>query len=588
MPTPRPKMPPPPAALPQDPAAYWSAWDGLSAAERLVYIFEFAPADWFSPDALPTLMCYRHQPIGRWGEIKAVFKIRGGNTYDLEKAVDQGLSIVGASNGVAVPHLATPTPHPLCPPLPRAAQLVSPHVRTICPWLEAYMAYSTQWSPRAAAGFHEAIGLWILSTIAARRISVPMGSAIYPVLFLALVARSTLFAKTTTAKLARDLIMRAGCRGLLASDRATPQALLKSMSAYVPAGDGDLQPEAQEHVCAKLAFAAQRGWYFEEWGGMLQQMRRRDSPMAEFHGLLRVLDDGFDSFSSETISRGLEHVESPYLALLASATPHDLVYFLQPGSPWWHDGFWPRFAMIVPGESEIPSMRRRPAGSAIPPGSLVEPLHTWHMRLGIPTVEITPAVDAKGKLTGGWHGTCTPLPCHTLALTGEAQEAYHVYNENLLQIVINGDVNSDLDASYGRLHDKALRIAMLLASFANQPTITLPVWAYAQSVAERWRGMLHATIDMVGAIAPPSEEERHEARIERCLGAEGPQTSRQLQRQLHIQSSALSRLLAAMVGTDRLATWQEGKLHKYGLLPPEETTLNAEPNATSREDHVPF
>ena len=72
----------------------------------------------------------------------------------------------------------------------------------------------------------------------------------------------------------------------------------------------------------------------------------------------------------------------------------------------------------------------------------------------------------------------------TLAIHPEVKEAYDIYNESLLQLIINGKAPNDLEACYGRSHDKALRIAMVLTSLAGQATITLPYWAYAQHVTE--------------------------------------------------------------------------------------------------------
>src|SRR5262249_33416245 len=160
-------------------------------------------------------------------------------------------------------------------------------------------------------------------------------------LFLALISRSTLYAKTTTATLGRHGLRQAGCGALLAADRATPQALRRSMSGFIADTFGDLDDSAQIDLADRVAFAEQRGWYYEEWGSMLHQMTRKDSPTAEFHDLLRWMDDGEDRFESDTVGRGFEPISNPYLALLCSATPHDLVQFMRPGSSYWHDGFWP-------------------------------------------------------------------------------------------------------------------------------------------------------------------------------------------------------------------------------------------------------
>jgi hypothetical protein len=458
------------------------------------------------------------------------------------------------------------TPLPLAPPLPTMAFLDPILADGAAPWLDAYCVHSAHWSPRAAHGFHQAVGLWMLSTIAARRMCVELGSPMYPVLFLAMVARSTLYAKTTTAKLGREGLIQAGCGHLLAADRATPQALLKSMSGRVPQDYGSLPQDAQELLRARVAFAAQRGWYFEEWGGMLQQMTRRDSPMAEFHGLLRVLDDGFGTFTSETIARGLEHVEAPYLSLLASATPHDLARFMEPGSAWWHDGFWPRFALIVPYPDEPPREQHRPWGSARLSPSLVEPLQAWHRRLGVPSVDIEASLDAKGKPTGEWRAVRTPLPLQTLPPSPATQDAYERYNSALLRLIKDGEAPPDLAASYGRLHDKALRIALLLASFAHQDTISVQYWTYAQQVVETWRLMLHQVLALVAEGRPETREEQLENKIESLVAREGPRTARELHQGIRGWSSKeIAQTLQAMCQVDRLGCQPEGKTKRYGI-----------------------
>jgi len=338
------------------------------------------------------------------------------------------------------------------------------------------------------------------------------------------------------------------------------------MSGRVPSDYGGLSEDHQKKIRDRLSFAGQRGWYFEEWGGMLQQMTRRDSPMADFHGLLRVLDDGYKTFTSETIQRGLEHVEAPSLSLLTSATPHDLGRFMEPGSAWWHDGFWPRFALIVPGPDELPSRAKQPWGSARLPGRLLSPLHDWHLRLGIPDVTIEPARDGKGKQTGEWKGTHTPLPLQILDISAGVKEAYEQYNDGLTQLLTNGDAPDDLFACYGRLHTKALRIALLLASVQQQSVISIHHWAYAQQVVESWRMMLHQVIALVGESYAMSREEQLETKIENLVSKDGPRTARELTQYIKGASSIeFTRALTAMVSIGRLIVYQEGKAKRYGL-----------------------
>jgi hypothetical protein len=54
------------------------------------------------------------------------------------------------------------------PDLPDSAWIDPDLGQDACKWLDEYIDFSREWSPRAYDGFHIACGLWLLSTIAAR------------------------------------------------------------------------------------------------------------------------------------------------------------------------------------------------------------------------------------------------------------------------------------------------------------------------------------------------------------------------------------------------------------------------------------
>ena len=467
-------------------------------------------------------------------------------------------------------------PEPLMPPLPLSVCHDEALAAQASPWLDGYIQHSQRWASRAAAGFHEAVGLWVLSTIAARRVCVDMGVPIYPVLFMAMVAPSTLYTKTTAAQVGLRAVDVCGCKPLRAADRSTPQAFLRSMSGRVPNEFGSMGPEEREETVKRLAFAGQRGWYFEEWGQMLQQMTRRDSPMAEFHGLLRVLDDSNETFSSDTIQRGLESIQAPYLSLLASATPYDLAYFMKQGSPWWHDGFWPRFAFVVPRGDELPHLARRPAGHAVLPAALVLSLHQWHQRLGVPEAVIEAAIDAKGKLTGTWRRHPLVLPLHHMPLDQDTQDAYYAYNDALLQMVISAQAPPDLAACYGRFHDKALRIALLLASLENAPSLAIRYWWRGQAIAERWRGMLHQLLEMIERAVPLSRDQQLEARLRKLIERRGPVTIRDCYTHLGVSAKEIVPLMKVLVDVGTLQEFPGRQGARFGF--PIETPEDLDPS----------
>src|SRR5262245_13104610 len=275
---------------------------------------------------------------------------------------------------------------PRMPALPAPVACSSPGLET---WLSTYVQHSATWAPRAAPGYHAAVGLWVLSAVAARRIVVHTGSHdVFPTLFLAMIGESTLWTKSTTAAIGLRILRRAGCGHLLSPDRTTPQFLLKLMTGIVPQNYSKVPEDEQEMMRKAYGFSAQRGWFYEEWGGMLHQMRRVDSPLAELNKLLIVLEGGAESFETGTIQRGLERIERPYLALLGNATPHDLLPFMGEGDDWWHTGFWPRFACITPPAGLEPVRTPRPREPYTIPHELLIGLHNWDERLGQPEVSI--------------------------------------------------------------------------------------------------------------------------------------------------------------------------------------------------------
>lgn len=490
--------------------------------------------------------------------------------------------ILTASNGVPPDLLrsARHTPPPLVPPLPASAELHPELAEGAAPWLDAYCEYSQKWAPRAASGFHEAVGLWVLSTVAARRVCVAFGKAIFPVLFINLAAESTIYTKSTAVTQGETLLRHAGLDFLLSPNHTTPQALIRSMHGRVSTEYETLEEEEKERLHKRLAFSGQRGWYYAEWGGMLQQMHRSDSPMAMFHELLRRLDDDEPDFSSETIQRGLEFVAHPYLSLLTSSTPHDLAPFMTQGGRWWHDGFWPRFAFIVPDGPPVTT--RRPQGRGVPPSALVAALHTWHTSLGMPTIEVESVRDKHDRATGDFRIHRGEFPCQTLTVEQDAEDAYNAYGDAMW----TQDIPRDLIPSYARLPDKALRIATLLASLQAQTTVKLCHWTRAQHIAEGWRAMLHRVLTMMGETGHVSKDAQSEEQIEMFLAQEGPQSMRGIQRRTHLDSATLKRLVQGMEFTGRVGSRKHGR-SVYVFVPQDEDVPTHEDEKEEQND-IPF
>ena len=414
------------------------------------------------------------------------------------------------------------------PPLPAVAQLDPALSQNACPWLDDYVAFSERWAPRAYAGFHRAVGLWLLSTVAARRVRLSMGGERFPSLYISLCARTSLFTKSTVAKVAIETLRAAGLSHLLAADDATPQAFIRAMTRKLPADYKDRDEAGKARAVRRLAFAAQRGWWYEEFGQKVAAMMKDGGFMADFRGILRRFDDCPDRFEYSSILRGDDVVEQPYLSLLTNLTPADLKPYAGKGAPLWGDGFWARFAFVTPPPDAQRPRGRWPVGAMQIPRDLYEPLRRWHEALGIPDVSVDETTD-KNDVVVHAEVTVSELTTTDCLLGPGVFEAFYTYLDALLDLAA-AMPSQDFDGNYARLPEKALRVAMLAASLENDNRIELRHWALGQEVAEQWRAELHNLAASLQGDVQESRTSDVEQRVQATIKRLGKATVNDLRR----------------------------------------------------------
>lgn len=342
-------------------------------------------------------------------------------------------------------------------------------------WLDDYVEFSRKWSPRAYDDFHEACALWLLSTIAARRLVIHMGKPRHTQLYIALVARTSIYAKSTTAEIAIQTLKEVGLDHLLMPDTATPQKFINIMA------QGVVETKQQDGELTVQFTAGQRGWFYEEFGQHVAAMMKSGGVMHDFLFMLRKLDDDKGQLSHSTISRGDDIVENPYLALLACMTPDCLMPFAKRGSMLWGDGFLARFALVCPLED---TKRRRepfPKGRRRIPPSISTPLREWNERLGNEET--------------------------VMRMTKQVRSAFEAYDDDLLDL-LEEQSNHDLDGNYAKLAERTLRIAVLLASVSGYDSIRMKHWEKAQEITERWRVGVNELYVQVNESSPSLDEAR--------------------------------------------------------------------------------
>lgn len=447
------------------------------------------------------------------------------------------------------------------PELPVAARHDPKAAASASPWLDAYIQFSRIWSPRAHDDFHESVALWLLSTVAARRIAIDFGKRRYSSLYIALASRTSVFAKSTTAEIAQALLKAAGLSFLMAPDDATPQAFVRAMTYNMPTDWLDMPMDQQEERKRKLSFAAQKGWYFDEFGQKISAMMREGGFMADFRGLLRKFDDTPDTYEYETMSRH-DVVYAPYLALLANLTPADLKPYAKRGAALWNDGFWARFAFLTPPLGAERKNERFPQQQRVIPSRLVAPIIEWHRRLGIPDIAII-------ERNVGFTALVTPPDPKIIVLGNNVYDAYYRYNDALIDIVTKSEL-TDLDGNYARLPEKALRVAMLLASFENGDRIEMRHWHRAQQVAEVWRRNLHNLYDQIVEESETPKTVAMEDKIKRLIAKKGPLTIREIVQNVSgLDSNQAKVIVKSMTDAGFLAQMKDGRTEKYRLEAPE-------------------
>ena len=376
----------------------------------------------------------------------------------------------------------------VAPPLPEDVCAVEEESEAACPWLTEYVAFAASESPRSHGAFHTAVAVWLLATVAARRVCVDFGGERATPFHVLLVAPSTGFAKTTAVKIGLGLLRAARLDFLLAPDDSTPQALIKGMTLGDTYDLAGLDQDGRAKLEQRVAFAAQKGWFYEEFGGHLRRMTRADSAYADFHGMLRKLYDCPANYRYATVSRGEDHVDRPYLALLGNLTPTDLAPFSGRHDAMWSDGFWARFGFVAVPPGLATSRARFPITPRVWPPSLVESLQEWHVRLGVPSV-IFDVADGDEDVTGARAVVDAPS-LQVVALPPRVVDCFYAYEGALADIREADGWDAALDANYGRLPHKALSMSMLFASLGGRDAVTHADWGLAQHVVEgRRRGL---------------------------------------------------------------------------------------------------
>lgn len=430
-------------------------------------------------------------------------------------------------------------------------------------FLRDFVKFSSKWSPRSPAASHEAVALHILSAAAAGRVVYDYGGRHRTSLYQFLVAPSTLYAKTTVANIGRDLLSEAGLRRVVIG-RATPQSYFDQCLEKVPTDFDAMSTDDQTRIRERLQNAAQRAWTADEFGAWAASMLREGSVYYEFRSLLLEIYDSPEYVEMSTRTHGTLPVRRPTLALFALSTYAHVAKIASAGSPFWRDGLLARFDFITTTDDEVHNDEPFPPGTRVFPRELVGGLRNYDAMLGHADVDIRPVMETmqngKEKMLRMDVEVRPQLP-FVVRLSNDVYTAVDRYDRFLRRCIADGLVE-DLHASYGRMPDRALRIACLLASYDGRNECELRDWKKAQCIVERRRQCLHWTYERLTDRAISTERvSRTDALLryvatERCVSAREIQTK--FRRQFPTGILELTRELDALVAAGELHS-VEGK-----------------------------
>lgn len=374
------------------------------------------------------------------------------------------------------------------PTLPGDAQEIYRHDAPCGEWLDHYVSFATEAAPMTPRSFHEAAGLFAVSTAIARRLVLHTGMIRhYPNLYFLFVSPSTIDHKSTGLHLLEDVMRRGNMGHLLMPRKASPQAFVADLDHHkLPS------PRQMQDLSAFLqrrAFAAQRGWVREEVSALFASLKQEYNA-----GLLELILEMYDCpdhYDELTISRGEGIIHNGYLSFFGVSTPVEMATHFANLS-FWSNGLWARCMVITPEPAPRPFVffPRRVNGADV----LSAGLQRIYDLFPVPVAELKEIETQKGKTEQviEMYNQQAPSPAQLAPGVWDSWEAYcRAVGYTLLQ---SGEVDQELFACYGRLGTLAMKVAMLLATMDAEHLpvhIEMAHLARAQRLVEHWRAGLH-------------------------------------------------------------------------------------------------
>lgn len=381
-------------------------------------------------------------------------------------------------------------------------------------WIDLYAHWSQKRSPLTPLHFHKNIALSLAAGAIAGRVYIQLPHAkIYPNLYTLIVAKTSVFAKTTAFDIAREATRDTMAEKVM-DEIATPEAFLSLLAGSKPTNFKHMSDEQKKYWEERTAWGARRLFMLDEAGRLFNVLRRDyNSDLADV--IMKLYDAGGAAIERTTRKMGYESVGEYALSCLFATTPAGIRWVLST-SDAWNSGFWIRWNFVA--ERTLTPWKD---GEFIdPPKSVLEPLR----RL------------SKTSLS----------KYNNKAFSMSAEDkVFKVFNEasRLVREQIDQSEDERMDGMLSRLpikHFKAAMILSLLEADGQTPRLQLKHWEAALPFAEGWRRDALIVLE----LATHSERMTLEDRVlQYIFGTPQGAEARNMYRALNISAEQLQSVL---------------------------------------------
>lgn len=383
--------------------------------------------------------------------------------------------------------------------------------------IEAYTKWAVRRSPLTPEHFHRNTMLTLIAGAIAGRCYVQLPYAqIYPNLYTLIVARTSVFAKTSSFNLARHIANQVMPEKLLESV-STPEAFFAELSGEKPTNFEVLDPEDKKIWQASAKWGARKIFVLDEAGMFFNSLSRDyNATLADI--FMKLYDAGNPPLKRNTRTGGLIMIKDYALSSLLATTPWAIRVMLTRRDSWMN-GFWNRWNFVSAKE-----------------------LTEWGEGEFVDTPK--PIIAGLSKINNGWlcqyNAKPFNMPIDKVVVDQLTQATKSMRDE----IMKSDDERFDgVMAHIPTKHLKAAIIYAILDESNERPRVQLKHWEKAgATLVNGWYEDAHQALEMSHQSERVSDEEKAIIFIK-----SGEYTRRDLQRHLHKSVKDTNELLKTFI-----------------------------------------